>query len=432
MTAPATTAASKPRIPVFDGIRGLCALSVVITHVAFTTIVLPSAMGDPKQGFWSILAAGNDLGIGPFFVMSGLFLYRPWVRKALLPGQPTPHQGKYFLRRAARLLPAVWLMTLASLLVLNASSISHGGLWFFLRPFTLLQVYDFQFYAGLDVAWTVPAEAQFYIALPILAVIGHLLSKLAKTPRAKARVLTIPLYALVAVQLFWVAYVHTHYGPWPPQFFYPMGMGGVLALGMLFAIWTVLSEVSPKDTPKIMNAARKRPNLFWLGMVGVFAISCAKLWETPGTADWVTAPAAINQSILFMAFSFLSMLPLVVPGGISRLMKVVLGNPVSVYLGRISYGIYLWHFFAMYLVANNGTPFKTTYGPVGMLLGKFGFWELFLPTILLSVLFASVSYWLMERPIINFIGRKTAEKKRVSSTPPAISPDQGDGLPKAA
>src|SRR5262245_28994914 len=67
MTAPATTAASKPRIPVFDGIRGLCALSVVITHVAFTTIVLPSAMGDPKQGFWSILAAGNDLGIGPFF-----------------------------------------------------------------------------------------------------------------------------------------------------------------------------------------------------------------------------------------------------------------------------------------------------------------------------------------------------------------------------
>ena len=436
MTAPATTARSgapgKQRIPVMDGIRGLCALSVVITHVAFCTIVLPSAMGEPRQGIWSILAAGNDLGIGPFFVMSGLFLYRPWVRKALVAGQPTPHQGKYFLRRAARLIPAVWLVTLISLLALNWSSLSGGGLWFFLRPFALLQVYDFQFYAGLDVAWTVPAEAQFYIALPILAVIGHLLSKLATTPRAKARVLTIPLYALVAVQLIWVAYVHSHYGPFPPQFFYPIGMCGVLALGMLFAIWTVLSEVSPQDTPKIMNAARKHPNLMWLAMVGVFVLSCLKLWDKPGTANWVSAPAAINQSILFMAFAFFSMLPLVVPGGVSRLMKAVLGNPVSVYLGRISYGIYLWHFFAMYLVFDNGTLFGTTYGPVGFLLGKFGFWELFIPTILITVTIASISYWVMERPIINVVARITADKKK-AGTPPVIRPDTGQGpLPKAA
>jgi peptidoglycan/LPS O-acetylase OafA/YrhL len=430
MTAPATTTARKERIPVFDGIRGLCALSVVITHVAFTTIVLPSAMGDPKQGFWSILAAGNDLGIGPFFVMSGLFLYRPWVRKALQAGQPTPHQGKYFLRRAARLLPAVWLLTLFSLLALNHSNL--GGVWFFLRPFTLLQVYDFHYYAGLDVAWTVPAEAQFYIALPILAVIAHLLSKLATTPRAKARLLTIPLYALVAVQLVWVAYVHSHYGPFPPQFFYPMGMGGVLAIGMLFAIWTVLSQVSPKDTPKVMTAARNHPNRMWLAMVGVFAISCAKLWDKPGTADWVNAPAAINQSILFMAFAFFSMLPLVVPGGVSRLMKVILGNPVSVYLGRISYGIYLWHFFALYIVLGTGTLFGTTYGGVGFVLGKYGFWELFLPTIGMTVALASVSYWVMERPIINFVARITATKKKTVSSPPAISPGQGDGLPKAA
>lgn len=429
MTAPATNGPqSKQRIPVFDGIRGLCALSVVITHVAFTTIVLPSAMGDPKQGFWSILAAGNDLAIGPFFVMSGLFLYRPFVRHTLNKGS-YPHLGKFFLRRGARLLPAVWLLTIVCLLALNNSAL--GDPWFFLRPFTLLQVYDFQFYAGLDVAWTVPTEAQFYLALPILAVIGHFLAKLAKTPKAKARILTIPLYALVALQLIWVSYVHSNYGPFPPQFFYPMGMTGVLAVGMLFAIWTALSEVSPKDTPRIFGAAARHPNLFWLGMVVVFVISCFKLWEKPGTADWMSAPAAVNQSILFIAFAFFSMLPLIVPGGTSKLMTAIAGNAVARYLGRISYGIYLWHFPAMYLAIGVGSLFGTAYTPVGMLLGQYGFWELFLPTIAITLVAASISYWLFERPIINFVAKITASKKKAPvSQPPVISGDSD--LPKAA
>jgi len=62
---PVVQAQQKVRVPVLDGIRGICALAVVVTHVAFTTIVLPSAAGPPPQGFWSIIAAGQVGAIGP-------------------------------------------------------------------------------------------------------------------------------------------------------------------------------------------------------------------------------------------------------------------------------------------------------------------------------------------------------------------------------
>lgn len=429
MTTPATQKGpSKERIPVFDGIRGLCALAVVLGHVTFTTMVLPSAAGPPKEGFWSILAAGNDMAIGPFFVMSGLFLFRPFVRRALA-GTKYPNLGHYFARRAARLIPAMWLLALACLLVLNFSSIDSA--WFFLRPFALLQVYDFQYYAGLDVAWTVPTEAQFYMALPILAAISMLFAKFGKTTKAKARWMLAPLALLVPLQLIWVGYVHENYVNWPPQFFYPFGMTGALAIGMAFAVWTVRSEVSPADTPRIFNYAKQHPNHFWIGLLILFVVSCLKPFAKWGVADWLTWEAAVVQSAMFLIFAYLVMMPLIVPGATSRLMKAVLGNPVSVYLGRISYGLYLWHFPVMYIIFESGTPFGTQYQPVQLLLGKFGFWELFIPTLLGTIAVASVSYYLFERPIINFVGRKTATKRAAPPAPPTII--GGDpGLPKAA
>ncbi|MCT2586798.1 acyltransferase family protein [Actinophytocola gossypii] len=401
---------NKERIPVFDGIRGLSASLVIVAHVAFATIVLSSAAGPPREGFWSIIAAGNDLAIGPFFVMSGLFLYRPFVRYTMA-GDKYPHLGKFFARRAARLLPAVWLLAAVSLVALNWSSIQ--GFWYVVRPFLLMQVYDYTYYAGMDVAWTVPTEAQFYLALPLLAWIGHLFAKGADTPRKKARRMIAPLLALIPIQLAWVAYVHIAFDPWPPQYFYPLGMTGVLTIGMAFAVWNVLAELSPQDTPRSFGFARRHPNLLWAGLLVVFAINCLKPFATPGTADWVSAEAAVTHSILFLLFSYLVMLPLVVPGAASKLMKVVLANPVSRYLGRISYGLYLWHFPVMYVVFGSGSLFEETYLPVQTLLGKFGFWELFVLTFLGTLAVASVSYWLVERPIVNWVQRKTATRKRV-------------------
>jgi peptidoglycan/LPS O-acetylase OafA/YrhL len=284
------------------------------------------------------------------------------------------------------------------LVVLNHSILD--GVWSVLRPFVLLHYYDSAYYAGLDVTWTVPTETQFYLALPLLAWLMARLARGVDDPVQKVRRMMLPLGGLVVAQFAWTGYIHSQLDPWPPQFFYPLSISGLFAIGMAFALWSVLAEVSPNRPPALFRAAARRPNLFWLGALAAYGIQTLQPFSTPGTADWLTPQAALVRHVLLLSFSFLVMVPLVVPEVRSRLIEGVLGNPVARYLGRISYGIYLWHFAMMYLVFESGSIFGEPPVPVGFLLGQFGFWELMIPTLFGTVVLASLSFYLVERPVI--------------------------------
>lgn len=427
----ATTARSrtapKPRVrsATFDGIRGWCAVSIVFVHVAFATIVLSSAAGPPPQGIWSILAAGEGGSLGPFFILSGMLLYRPFVRMTMSGGS-APALGQYFMRRAARILPACWLVMALCLVLLNLDTIT--GPWDVLRPFLLMQVYDNHYYAGMDVLWTVPTEVQFYIGLPIVAFLAHAWAKRVDDPVRRSRRLMVTPAVLLVAQFVWTAYLYTEYQTWTSLFFWPFGIIGVFGMGMAFAIWNVRAELVPDRAPRFFAAARRHGNWFWLGALAVYAVNCAQPFAVPGTADWITTPAALVRTTLLLLFSFFLMAPLVVPGGTTRYMEAVLSNGVARYVGRISYGIYVWHFFVMYLVFGSGSIFGKTV-PVQMLLGTFGFWELFLPTLAGTLILSSLSWHFFEQPIINLVGRLTAPVPALTAVP-AAPPEQS--LDKAA
>lgn len=437
MTAVATrqTNPEKKRVPVLDGIRGLCALGVLFTHVAFATFVRSSAESTNSHDIWAILAAGQ-LSLGPFFIMSGLLLYRPFARRTFA-GTQRPALGKFYLRRASRILPAFWLVVTVDLLLLNYSAI--GSVWDVLRPYLLLHVYDFHFYAGMDVLWTVPTEIQFYLLLPVLAWVMHRLADRVQDPVAKARRMLIPLALFVVAEFAWTFYIHSHYEMWPPQFFYPLSVSGLFAIGMAMAVWSALSEAAPDRTPAVFRLAVKRPHLFWLGAVAAYALNSAQPFSTPGTADWLSPPAALVRHVCMLAFSFLIMMPLVVPNATSRFMKVTLGNPVLAYLGRISYGIYLWHFTVMYFRFESGSVFGEIV-PVNMLLGKFGFWDLFTVVVLGTIAVSTVSFYLVEQPIIRLVEKRIRWRdEQAAANAPLAVPEAGDrpvataeGRPKAA
>lgn len=404
ITAPPTTTGTPVgRLATLDGIRGVCAVLILFGHVAFSTIVLSSAAGPPPAGIWSILAAGEGGSLGTFFVLSGMLLYRPFVR-VTLTGSARPALGAYAARRAARLLPACWVAMTLCLLLLNLDQI--GGAWDVLRPYLLAQVYDAHNYAGMDVLWTVPAEAQFYIVLPLLAWVSHLIARRADDVVSRARRLLVVPALLVVGQFVWTAYLYTAYETWNPAFFYPLGIIGIIGLGMAFAVWTVRAEAAPDRAPRFFGAVRRRPNLFWLGALAMYLINCAHPFAVPGTADWVSAPAALVRNLLMLLFTFFLMAPLCVPGASSRFMNRVLTLPPVVYVGRISYGVYVYHFFVMYLVFGSGSIFGETV-PVQMLLGRFGFWELFLPVLAGTLVISAVSWHLIEQPIIRAVHRAT-------------------------
>jgi peptidoglycan/LPS O-acetylase OafA/YrhL len=143
-----------PRFPLFDSLRGLAVLAVLVWHVfVFTGALDRRWIGD------AVSSAGT---MGPllFFVLSGFLLYRPWVAAS-----PAPAVGRYFRRRALRILPAYWLALTVLALWPGITGVFTGEWW---RYYFFLQLYDSDTVTlGIPVTWTLCVEVTFYLALPL-------------------------------------------------------------------------------------------------------------------------------------------------------------------------------------------------------------------------------------------------------------------------
>lgn len=130
-----------------EGLRAIAALGVLTTHVAFQTGV------DPAGTVGSILAR-FDFFVAVFFALSAFLL---WRRRGHQPA------GRYYLKRAARILPAYWVTVVSVLLFIPT------GPW--LANLTLTQIYVVGgLMTGLTHLWSLCVEVAFYLVLPLVVV----------------------------------------------------------------------------------------------------------------------------------------------------------------------------------------------------------------------------------------------------------------------
>src|SRR3954451_22078608 len=125
-------------VPALDGLRGVAAAAVLLTHVAFRT-------GETGRGAGGAVLARFDAGVAVFFVLSGFLLY-----PATVP------LGRYALRRCARILPAHWVV----LVVVAAFWSVPGTHWW------LGQTYAGGLAGPLTQTWSLCTELAFYAVLP--------------------------------------------------------------------------------------------------------------------------------------------------------------------------------------------------------------------------------------------------------------------------
>lgn len=160
------------RVPQLDGLRGLAALAVVVAHY----------FGEVAHGVRALTFGW--IGVGVFFVLSGyliggILLDRVGERGFL---------KEFYLRRAARILPA-YLMVLAAVFValalIGAASWRDPVLPLGAYLTFTTNVFLPMGYAGgtwLLPAWTLAVEEQFYLIAPALILMiprAHLLKALA-------------------------------------------------------------------------------------------------------------------------------------------------------------------------------------------------------------------------------------------------------------
>src|SRR5690606_12308200 len=179
-TAPTTTdAPARPRafLPALEGMRGMAALGVLLTHVAFQT----AATGIPVLGR---LLERFGMAVAVFFPLSGFLLWRPLGAAAGCGGYPR--------HRAARLLAAYWVVVCVVLVLLPRAA-DTAGFRVWLSNLLLLQVFiPLTLTDGLTQMWSLSVEVAFYLVLPLLAFAMMWL----RGGRTRARVPAVLIFGL--------------------------------------------------------------------------------------------------------------------------------------------------------------------------------------------------------------------------------------------
>lgn len=359
-----------------DGYRAVAALMVLVTHVAFATGAVVSSR-------WGYVLQRFDFGVTLFFLLSGFLLYRPWVKAALL-GAPRPNLRRYSLRRAARVLPAYWVVVIATLLLVPQTLVLDGWTW--VSYLLTGQVYsDGRIADGLYHTWSLCTEIAFYVLLPVL---GHLgLSRRASTPQKALRRQMIVLGGMVAIAASFTLVRVTsgllpeNAGLWLPAYL------DWFAAGMLLALVEV--RIGQADAPRWVRALHdlaRDPASCLVLAVSFFVIACTPLggpYDLGAATPW----EAFSKHWLYLLTALCLLLPATVGHGSGW--SAALGRPVVQRVGLISYGIFLWHMMLVYLLMPAlGIPWFT------------GRSLLVLAAVLASTLvIATISYVVLERPI---------------------------------
>lgn len=319
------TSLPAPRLPPYSdaltGLRGIAAGWVLVFH-------LWQFMGGPRLAIGPIdltpLAARGHLGVDLFFVLSGYLIGGAWVIARL--GGPAVPVGAFWKRRFLRVFPAYWAqwLVLALLAWWSANAFplnATDALLSATLTFNLVQN-D----AALNaVWWSLPVEWDFYLAAPLMAWLF-----------ATRRTLPPWLMALVVASVMlraamWWS-VHTYgidaigFYRWVIQL---PGRLDQFALGML-AAHALAQGRGGSERLLLLAGSIATLVLVWL------------VHRAGNVVDGAIAPWLFFQFTLFgCAFT-----ALMAAAALSRTraVQLIFANRPLVFLGTISYSLYLWHY----------------------------------------------------------------------------------------
>jgi peptidoglycan/LPS O-acetylase OafA/YrhL len=303
-----------PFEPALDGLRGFALFGMLCFHSEFK---------------WAI---GGFLTIPTFFTLSGflitsLFLVE-WEQNHRI------HLGRFWARRFRRLMPAA-LLTLAGMSLFGAlladsdqlarlradvqSALFYVANWHFIFS-NIAYAQLFSAPSPVQHFWSLAIEEQFYFAYALVAAVGLRLGS------GSRRVFGGLLGALVAASLL-TSVLLTASGSASDRIYYGSDTRAAeLLLGGIAAVFL--------SGRKIESAAVRR-GLEWLGVAAILAM----------IAIWATVPLASPWLYYggFAAYTLLSVFVIAAAVQPTGVVRTLLSGRVIRWIGRISYGGYLFH-----------------------------------------------------------------------------------------
>jgi peptidoglycan/LPS O-acetylase OafA/YrhL len=374
-----------PRFPLSDGLRGVAAIAVVLVHAWLFGGTFGGLEGGIPDTIENRAAARLETMVVCFFLLSAFLLYRPMI--AHRGGGPSPPRvATYGKRRFLRIYPAYWVALTVLAIVPGLAGVFGAEWWAYYSVIYHLDLGfgscspENYFQCGLPQTWTLATEITFYAILPLYVGLTALLAR-GLSLRGWIRAELVLLVALTVVSL--VLNVPLRDEAWFRFTF--MGHFYWLALGLGLAVLSV-GLAAGERPPRVVRLAADRPLLSWAAAFAIYLATVAALPPTP----YVVAPLSDAEYLaLHLAqgmFAALVLIPAVFGNPNLGLPRRILAHPLIMWVGLISYGIYLWHVTIAYDLGIGGADA----GPLVVLIG----------TVLVAVPLATASYYLIEAPLM--------------------------------
>ena len=385
----------RSRVTALDGIRGIAILGVLLLHYEARQESPITAL----RFLWAPLVGSGWAGVDLFFVLSGFL-----ITGILLDTRKHPHFFRlFYARRTLRIFPLYYLALILIFLLAPPLQLAEPvpvatQLWYWSYLSNLKMAWVGWGFAPAHTPhfWSLAIEEQFYLVWPavvyfasaltvrricVVVMISSLLSRLllvlGNAPDSMVELLTSSRVEPLAVGAL-VASVLRH-APTAAIWRRLTRPVTIAALTMLlFAVFMARSA---------------QPKGIWMGTVGISAIA------------WLGAMAIVHGT----------------DGSRPSSRRSILENSLLTFFGRYSYGIYVWHYPVMIVLASQ----QVTVAHLAEWTGSTNLANLLFVGTNLSVtlLFTLMSWQLVERPLLQLksrfsYGRVASPEAAVNSAVP--------------
>ncbi len=350
-------------LPQLDSLRVFAVLGVLVLHY----------LNPPDLPWIFRFLDWGHLGVRLFFVLSGFLITgilldcRDYADR--MPNTSLFYIRQFYIRRFLRIFP-IYYLVLAIVLAFNVSP--SREIWPWLVTYTSnIYIWLNQTWIGrVGHFWTLAVEEQFYLFWPWLVLFA---------PRKKliftilGIILLAPLYRYYAVTRYPGDFVKGFYTTGVLTFasLDSLGMGALLAI-----VYRLDREILRKYLTKFVLP---------IG-VGLLLILNLLAYYKLKSRLLITFDDIAYSLIFCWLIGKASMGFKGIPGKILELKPLI-------YLGKISYGIYVYHNLVPVLLSSIFHQFGATYPETG--------WFTFLTSTTITLLIATLSWFLFEKPINN-------------------------------
>lgn len=319
--------APRPLRPEIQALRAGAALLVVLYHL------------------WPGQLPGGFMGVDVFFVISGFLITAHLAREADSTGRI--RLGRFWARRARRLLPAAYLVLATSAFavfvwmpqlswVQNFREIMASALYF--QNWRLAA--DAVDYLGADNApsvaqhyWTLSVEEQFYVAWPLLVLAAILLAARLRLPRLTTVTVVVALATAASFAYsLWLTYANGSVA-----YFSTFTRAWEFGAGALLALLTLSASEGRRRSPVLPPTIGALISWAGLGVLVYCGIFLTGSTPFPGYAALLPVLATVAVIAVGMPAS---------PWSPRRLIEL----RIVQWTGDISYPLYLWHWPPVVLV----------------------------------------------------------------------------------